>query len=61
MGYQLVFIVFGGVRIEDMTRFHVVCFAFPLLVALLPLTTNTYGNDGGDYGWCFIGTRKVSF
>lgn len=60
MGYQLIFIVFGGVRIEDMTRFHGLCFAFPLIVALLPLTTNTYGNDGTDYGWCFIGTRSVS-
>jgi hypothetical protein len=60
MGYQLIFIVYGGNRIEDLTRIHCLCFFFPLIVALLPLTTNTYGNDGEALGWCFIGTRKVS-
>ena len=39
---------------------HCVCWGIPLLVTLLPLTTNTYGKTNDDSVWCFIGTRAGS-
>eukprot|EP01036_Dinobryon_divergens_P027968 gene27968-36837_t len=39
---------------------HCVCWGIPLIVTLLPLTTNTYGKTNEDAPWCFIGTRAGS-
>ena len=39
---------------------HCICWGIPLLVTLLPLTTNTYGKTNEDAPWCFIGTRAGS-
>lgn len=30
------------------------CWIFPLILTLLPLTTNSYGNPGSTSGWCFL-------
>ena len=38
----------------------ILCWFLPLLLVLLPLTTNTYGNEDGGYGWCFVSNRKDS-
>ena len=42
-------------------RFLFLGFVFPLIVTLLPLTTNDFGNPhGDDRGWCFIDERNDS-
>ena len=33
--------------------FHIVCWGFPVIVTLVPLTTSTYGTPG-EVGWCWI-------
>ena len=37
-----------------------VCWGLPLVVTLLPLTTNSYGVYDGTTGWCFIKDRSDS-
>ena len=59
IAYQLNIIVNGGSRIEDLTPYHICCWGFPVLVATLVLTTNTYGLDDDGVGWCFVARRKV--
>ena len=39
---------------------HCVCWGVPLLVTLLPLTTNTYGKNNDESPWCFISNRSGS-
>ena len=39
---------------------HVVCWGVPLLVAVLPYTTNMYGKSDDDNTWCFITNRSNS-
>lgn len=56
--YQIFLIVHRGSIIEDMTKFHYVCWFLPLIPMLLPLTTNNYGSDGDS--WCFLTNRSNS-
>lgn len=61
IAFQLYWIIYGGTRFEDTTRIHIICWGFPIITTLLPLTTNTYGNaDADKEGWCFIGNRATS-
>jgi hypothetical protein len=30
------------------------CWLIPLILTLVPLTTNQYGNPGSTHGWCFL-------
>ena len=42
---------------KDITSYfwiHCFCWGLPLLVTLLPLTTETYGTFNGEDGWCFL-------
>ena len=36
------------------------CWGVPLVLTLLPLTTNTYGLEGDGRGWCFIKNNSNS-
>lgn len=36
------------------------CSGIPLILALLPLTTQSYGNEVDNSGWCFLKNRKNS-
>lgn len=36
------------------------CSGMPLVFALLPLTTNAFGNEDDSSGWCFLRNRKNS-
>lgn len=59
--YQLWLAVYEGITLKDMTYIHIFCWFFPVVWALLPLTTNTYGNTEDDQSaWCFIADRKNS-
>jgi len=39
---------------------HAVCWGIPLVVTLLPLSTNMYGKSDDDNAWCFITNRSDS-
>lgn len=41
-------------------RSFFLCSGVPLLLTLLPLTTNDYGNEGDSSGWCFLKNRSTS-
>ncbi len=62
ISYQLWLVVHQGVTLQkkDMQIIHVVCWGFPVVVALLPLTTNTYGNEDDQSAWCFISELNSS-
>jgi disulfide bond formation protein DsbB len=61
IAYQLYAIVVKNQEcIKDMRRYHMVCWLVPLVVTLLPLTTNTYGEADDNSGWCFIAERPDS-
>lgn len=51
---QLYFIVERGRGIKDLCLCHVICWIFPLVVTLLPLSTNSYGKVSKSDAWCFI-------
>lgn len=42
-----------------MAACHVVCWLFPVVLTLLPLSTNTYG-QADDGFWCFVAERQNS-
>jgi hypothetical protein len=58
--YQVYLIVCKRGVIKDLTGAHILCWGLPLVVTLLPLSTNTYANDDANSGWCFIGNRSNS-
>ena len=39
---------------------HTVCWGVPLVVCLLPFTTNMYGKFDDDSTWCFITSTSTS-
>ena len=39
---------------------HAVCWGVPLVVSLLPFTTNMYGKFDDDDSWCFITNTSTS-
>lgn len=44
----------------DMSRYHYICWIFPLFTTFLPLTTNTYGRVAGQVHMCGIVSRENS-
>lgn len=55
----LVYIMIGIVANKRVVKiitwkYHLIGWIFPIIITLLPLTTNRYGILGGDRGWCFI-------
>lgn len=58
--YQLYVLIQHKKPIENLIPCHLICWLFPLITALLPLTTNTYGVPDDDRGWCYIGNRSNS-
>jgi hypothetical protein len=56
--YQIYLIVHRGVIIENMTKFHIICWGFPLFPVMLPLITNNYGANANT--WCFLVNRPDS-
>lgn len=39
---------------------HLLCWGFPFLLTVLPLTTTDYGTFDGEDGWCFLRPRTGS-
>lgn len=60
ISYQVWLIVFSGQVIKDMRPFHVICWGFPLLLSLLPYSTNMYNNPDDESTWCFVAQRSDS-
>lgn len=56
ISYQLWLAVHYSHTIQQgkMLLIHAICWGIPLLVTLLPLTTNEYGNADDESTWCFI-------
>ena len=57
--YLMYAIIVTAKPFEVTPTLHLICWGFPLLVALLPMTTNRYGAVGG-VNWCFIQDRADS-
>lgn len=57
IAYQLTHIRRKGKVLEDLRYFHLLNWGLPIVMALLPLTTNTYAQSNG---WCFIGESAAS-
>lgn len=55
--FQVYSIIFSKEHLQNMLKYHVFCWGFPLIVTLLPLTTNTYGNNPS---WCYIKNTSYS-
>jgi hypothetical protein len=58
--YQVWLVVCRKNVIKDLTIAHYICWGFPLVVTLLPLSTSTYANPDDDAGWCFVADRAKS-
>ncbi len=43
IAFQLWYVITKGQTIKDLRPFHLVCSGLPLILALLPLSTNAYG------------------
>ena len=58
LSYHLFCIVFYGHYNPRPILINCICWILPLVVSLLPLSTNAYGRDDDSgsniYGWCFI-------
>jgi hypothetical protein len=59
IAYQLYMIVCHEGYVPDLKYFHVFIWLFPLVVTLLPLSTNKYGTDD-DISWCFVANKSDS-
>lgn len=61
--YQLYMICVKRTNVYISNNVHILCWGLPILVGLLPLTTNTYGNPDENIangGWCFITATSTS-
>jgi hypothetical protein len=47
-----------GIDVENWV--HLLCWGWPLLLSVLPLTTTDYGTFDGEDGWCFLRPRDGS-
>jgi hypothetical protein len=45
IAYQLWLVISKGQTIKDIRLFHLICWIFPAIMALLPLSTNSYGRE----------------
>lgn len=61
IAFQLWLVVSSTKIIVNMSPFHIFCWGFPLLVALLPLSTNSYGNPDDEADWCFISSTLPGY
>lgn len=48
-------------NITSLIWIHLICWGIPIIVTLLPLTTETYGTYDGNDGWCFLEPGKNSW
>lgn len=53
ISYQVYLVVLHGTILKDLTLIHYICWGIPLLMTILPLSTDTYGTYDND-NWCFI-------
>lgn len=61
ISYQLFLITYFATVIKNTVLIHLVCWLLPLLITLLPLTTNnSYGNPDDEYEWCFFSSTSTS-
>ena len=44
----------------DSTFIQCACWGIPVILSLLPLTTDTFGNEDTDWGWCYIKSSSRS-
>eukprot|EP01038_Epipyxis_sp_PR26KG_P016425 gene16425-22396_t len=58
--YQVWLVSYNGKVLSNLSWIHGVCWGLPLLVSLLPLTTNTYGKVDENSVWCSISNRSDS-
>jgi len=55
IAYVLYTVVSSSTSLDVLSPYvSIWCWVVPVLLTLLPLTTNTYGTLGEEYGWCFI-------
>ena len=60
LAYLLFSVISTGKMMKELSLgIHLFCFVLPIILTLLPLSTNRYGARG-DYGWCFIDNRSDS-
>lgn len=60
LSYDLFSIIKSSKPIRDHRICHIICWGFPLLTTLLPLSTNTIATPKQSSDWCFIGNRYDS-
>ena len=54
--YQVYEVVVNeGKVVKSLYYAHIICWGLPILLTLLPLTTNTYSNPDDENTWCFVG------
>lgn len=59
--FQVYLVVIRNGRVlKDMFWIHVFCWGWPVVLALLPLTTNTYNNTDDESSWCFVASTRHS-
>jgi hypothetical protein len=56
LSYHLYCIVFHGFFVPRPLLMHILCWVVPLIMTLLPLSTNVYGRSSDDFvlGWCYL-------
>ena len=60
IAYHLYLITFHNRFPASLTYFHLVCWVVPLILTLLPLSTNTYGNSDALSTGCYLSNRPDS-
>ena len=55
--YQVWLIVENGAIIKKMLPFHCLCWLLPVVVTLVPLSTESFGSDDDYSNWCFYGNN----
>lgn len=59
--YQVYLVVIKNGRVlKDMFWIHVFCWGWPVVLAILPLSTNTYNNPDDESTWCFVANTRHS-
>lgn len=62
ISYQVWLVLERKQVIQNMTMIHVICWGLPVVLTLLPLSTNTFGESSAFFNseWCFIAERDGS-
>jgi len=53
-------VVQRGKVFKSMIPLHMFCWGWPIVLSLLPLSTNTYNNYDDQASWCFVASRSDS-